>query len=64
MIKFGCDIKMLKTSPTGESWMLHYSEFSLEVIGGHVALIVDLEFLVDGVALGFDEVGSVGVLEL
>lgn len=44
--------------------MLCYSEFSFEVFEGHVALIVDLEFLVDRVALGFDEVGSVGVLEL
>jgi hypothetical protein len=36
MIKFGCDIKMLKTSPNGESWMLRYSEFSFEVFEGHV----------------------------
>ena len=65
MIKFGCVIKMCRAL-TSALWgsLPDCSQFSLEVIGGHVGDIVDLELLVDGVALGLDKVGGVGVLEL
>jgi hypothetical protein len=63
MIKFGCNIKMFWVSARGWGGS-HCSQFSLEVVGGNISEVVDLELLVNGVALGLDKVGGVGVLEL